>query len=84
MCVYLNAYMYPDGEPTTTPPEVNRPELWIAVSLLLLFMTAIVCGVVLFLRFRHAHCKPKNTDERNVTLLKVPNGDDPTYGVRDI
>lgn len=76
--------MYPDGEPTTTPPEPYRPELWITVSLLLLIMIGSVCGLVLILRFRRAHFRLKDAGDHDVNMLKVPNGDDPTYGVRDI
>lgn len=72
-----------DGEPTTKPPEL-RPELWIMVSLLLFIITASVCGLVLFLLFRRAHCRLRNVEDHDPTMLKVPNGDDPTYGVRDI
>lgn len=78
MCVY------PDGVPTTTPPELSRPELWITLSLLLLITTVSVCGLVLFLRFRRAHGRLRNVEDHDVTMLKVPNGDEPTYGVRDI
>lgn len=80
----LNAYVCPDGEPTTTPPEFSRPEVWITVSLLLLIVTPSVCGLVLFLRFHRAHYRLKNAEDHDVTMLKVPNGDDPTYGVRDM
>ncbi|XP_073326816.1 serine/threonine-protein kinase receptor R3 [Pagrus major] len=68
----------------TTPPDLSRPttsvELWIIVSLLLFIVTASVCGLVFFLRFRRAHCRLKNAEEHDVTMLKVPSGDDPTYG----
>lgn len=74
---------HPDGKPTK-PPELSRPELWITLSLLLLILTASLCGLALFLRFRRAHSKLTNVEEHDVTMLKVPNGDDPTYGVRDI
>ncbi|XP_029993591.1 serine/threonine-protein kinase receptor R3 isoform X2 [Sphaeramia orbicularis] len=67
-------------EPTPNPPVPPRPELWIAVSLLLLTVAACVCGVVLFLRCRRAHCRLKNMEDPDATMLKVPNGDDPTYG----
>lgn len=69
---------------TTTQPEITRPDLWITVALLLLIVTASVCGLVVFMRFRRAHCRLKNAQDQDVTMLKVPNGDDPTYGVRDI
>lgn len=74
------AYTFSNGEP---PPEVARPELWITVSVLLVIVTAGVCGLVLFLRSPHARCRPRNAEDHDVTMLKVPNGDDPTYGVRD-
>ncbi|XP_042347490.1 serine/threonine-protein kinase receptor R3 isoform X1 [Plectropomus leopardus] len=67
-------------DPTTTPPELNRPELWITLSLLLLITTASVCGLVLFLRFRRAHGILRNIEDHDVTMLKVPNGEEPTYG----
>ncbi|XP_034552127.1 serine/threonine-protein kinase receptor R3 [Notolabrus celidotus] len=63
-----------NGESTTPPPDVSRPELWITVSLLLLIMTASVCGLVLFL-----HCRRKNPKDHEAPMVKVPNGDDPTY-----
>lgn len=69
---------------TTTPPELPRPELWITVSLLLLITTVSVCGLMVFLCFRRAHCRLRNVEDHDVTMLKVPSGDDPTYGVRDI
>lgn len=67
-------------EPTTSPPVLSRPELWISLAFLLMIITAGVCVRVLFLRFRRGRCRLKNVDERDVTLLKVPKGDDPTYG----
>lgn len=79
----INLCVYPDGEPKTKTTEVPRTELWIAVSLLLLIITGCVCGLVLFLRFRRTHCKLRKAEEHDVTMLKVPHGDDPTYGVRD-
>lgn len=82
MC--LNAYVYVIAVSTTRQPEINRPDLWITVALLLLIVTASVCGLLLFMRFRRAHCTLKNAQDHDVTMLKVPNGDDPTYGVRDI
>ncbi|XP_041654801.1 serine/threonine-protein kinase receptor R3 [Cheilinus undulatus] len=69
-----------NGETTTPPPDVSRPELWITVSLLLLITAASVCGLLLFLRFRHTHCRLKNAEDHDATMLKVPNGEDPTYG----
>lgn len=69
-----------NGVPTTTPPELSRPELWITLSLLLLITTVSVCGLVLFLRFRRAHGRLRNVEDHDVTMLKVPNGDEPTYG----
>lgn len=80
----VNVYICPDGDTTTTPPDISRPELWIAVSLLLFIMTISVCGLVLFLRFRRAHCRLKNAEDHDVTVRKVPSGDDPTYGVSDL
>lgn len=68
-----------NGKPTK-PPELSRPELWITLSLLLLILTASLCGLALFLRFRRAHSKLTNVEEHDVTMLKVPNGDDSTYG----
>ncbi|KAJ0036798.1 hypothetical protein NQD34_005475 [Periophthalmus magnuspinnatus] len=79
-----NTYMTPppsiDGVVTTSPPVPARPELWIAISLLLLIVAVCVFCVVLFLRFRRTHCKLKNSDDHDVTMLKVPHGEDPTYG----
>lgn len=88
MCVvfffFLHVCVCPDGETTTTPPEPSRSELWITVCLLLLTLTVSVCGLVLFLRFKRGHCRMKNEKDHDVTMLKVPNGDDPTYGVSDM
>lgn len=84
MYVCLTAYVQPDGVPTTTPPKLPRPELWITVSLLLLIMAGSVCGLMVFLCFRRAHCRLRNIEDHDVTMLKVPSGEDPTYGVRDI
>uniref|UniRef100_A0A3Q1EHG8 receptor protein serine/threonine kinase n=1 Tax=Acanthochromis polyacanthus TaxID=80966 RepID=A0A3Q1EHG8_9TELE len=68
-----------DG-PTTAPPSAPGPEVWISLSLLLLFIITSVCGLVLYLRFRCAPCKLKEPEEREAAMLKVPSGDDPTYG----
>ncbi|XP_068453567.1 serine/threonine-protein kinase receptor R3 [Clinocottus analis] len=68
------------GEPTTTPPVFNSPALWIPLSLLLFIITVGVCGLVLFLCCRRAHGKLTNVEEHDVSMLKVPHGDDPTYG----
>lgn len=79
-----NAYATPppgiDGVSTAMPPELPGPELWITVALLLLIMVASVCGLLVFLRFRRAHCRLRNVEDHDVTMLKVPSGDDPTYG----
>ncbi|KAM9855708.1 serine/threonine-protein kinase receptor R3 isoform 1-T2 [Aulostomus maculatus] len=81
---YCNALTTPrsniDGETTTPPPNLAHPELWITVSLLLLIMAASFCGLGLFLRFRRAHCRLRNVEDHDVSMLKVPTGDDPTYG----
>nr|XP_049610017.1 serine/threonine-protein kinase receptor R3 [Syngnathus scovelli]XP_049610018.1 serine/threonine-protein kinase receptor R3 [Syngnathus scovelli] len=69
-----------NGETTTVAPLQPRPELWITAALLL-FVTAVgLCGLLIFLRLRRAHVRLKNTDEHDVSMLKVPNGEDPTYG----
>ncbi|KAK5615572.1 hypothetical protein CRENBAI_025339 [Crenichthys baileyi] len=69
-----------NGEPTTgPPPETPGPELWIAVSLLLLLTSVSVCGFLLFLRFRRTPCKLKDPEDHGV-MVKVPAGADPTYG----
>lgn len=69
-----------DGVVTTSPPVPARPELWIAIALLLLMLAVCVFSMVLFLRFRRTHCKLKNTEDPDVSMLKVPHGEDPTYG----
>ncbi|KAM4564108.1 serine/threonine-protein kinase receptor R3 [Odontesthes bonariensis] len=78
-----NAFVTPppnnSGEPTTTPPEPPRSELWIAVSLLLLLTTVSVC-LVLFLRYRHATCRLRDPEDHDAAMVKVPSGDEPTYG----
>ncbi|XP_028265346.1 serine/threonine-protein kinase receptor R3 isoform X2 [Parambassis ranga] len=68
-----------NGITTTPPPAFPPPELGIAVSLLLLFVTASVCALMLFLHFRRAPCRLKDAEDQDVTKLKVPTGDDPTY-----
>ncbi|XP_026224295.1 serine/threonine-protein kinase receptor R3 [Anabas testudineus] len=68
-----------NGEPTTKPPKIPPPELWIAMSLLLLIITGCMCGLVVFLRFRRARCKLRKAEDNDVTMLKVPHGDDPKY-----
>ncbi|XP_027874014.1 serine/threonine-protein kinase receptor R3 [Xiphophorus couchianus] len=69
-----------NGEPTTVPPpEYPHPKLWIAVALLLLFTSVSVCGFLLFLRFRRAPSKLKDPEDHGLTV-KVPTGNDPTYG----
>ncbi|XP_029012928.1 serine/threonine-protein kinase receptor R3 [Betta splendens] len=68
------------GGTTTAPPEPPGPELWITVCLLLLIVTGTMCGLVLFLRFRRARCKLSKAGDHDTTMLKVPYGDDPTYG----
>ncbi|XP_026187230.1 serine/threonine-protein kinase receptor R3 [Mastacembelus armatus] len=79
-----NTYTTPppniNGDPTTETPSTPQPELWITVSLMLLIITAIVCGLVLFLRFRHAQCSLRKPEDHDVTMYKAPQGDDPTYG----
>lgn len=72
-----------DGKPTTTPPELSRPELWITLAFLLVILTVSVCGLVLFLHFRRARNRLKNVEDHSVAKIRVPNGDDPTYGVSD-
>lgn len=64
----------------TSPTVPARPELWIAISLLLLLLAVGVFSMILFCRFRRSHCKLKNADDHDVTMLKVPHGEDPTYG----
>ncbi|XP_063740312.1 serine/threonine-protein kinase receptor R3 isoform X2 [Eleginops maclovinus] len=76
---YCNAYFTPPPMINGESENTSRPELWITLSLLLLITTASVCGLVLFLRFRRAHGRLKNLEDHDVTMLKVPNGDDPTY-----
>ncbi|XP_047463311.1 serine/threonine-protein kinase receptor R3 [Mugil cephalus] len=76
---FTTAPPFTDKEPKTTVPGPADPDLRITVSLLLLFVTASACGLVLFLYFRRSHCKPKNTENHDATMLKLPTGDDPTY-----
>ncbi|XP_061592133.1 serine/threonine-protein kinase receptor R3 [Cololabis saira] len=79
-----NAFITPppniNGEPTTVPPEVWRPEMWINVSLLIVLTTACVCGLVIFLLLRRGPCRAKDPEDQDATMVKVPSGDDPTYG----
>lgn len=66
---------------TTTSPEFPQPSLWIAVSLLLLFIAVSVCSFLLLMRFRRTAGKLRDPEDHSA-MIKVPNGDDPTYGVR--
>lgn len=45
-------------------------------------MSVSVCGFLLFLRFRRAPSKLKDPEDHGLTV-KVPTGNDPTYGVSD-
>ncbi|XP_037540093.1 serine/threonine-protein kinase receptor R3 [Nematolebias whitei] len=79
-----NAFVTPppniNGElMTTTSPEFPQPSLWIAVSLLLSFTAVSVCSFVLLMRFRRTAGKLRDPEDRGA-MIKVPNGDDPTYG----
>lgn len=47
--------------------------------LLVMFMAA--CGFVLWLRARRQH---HPLDEPDASMLKVPSGGDPTYGVKNL
>lgn len=67
------------GVVTTSPTVTARPELWIAISLLLLVVAMSVFSVVFFYHFRRTHCKLKNTDDHDANMLKVPHGEDPSY-----
>ncbi|XP_005478137.1 serine/threonine-protein kinase receptor R3 isoform X2 [Oreochromis niloticus] len=67
-------------ESTPTPPEPGRLELWIPLFLLFLFVTACVFGLILLLRFRRAARRLQDVEGHDVKILKVPRGDDPTYG----
>lgn len=69
--------------PTTQPPEPSRPELWITVSVLAVVVAASLCGLVLFLHFQRSGCRLKKGADHDVAMLKVPSGEDPTYGVRE-
>nr|XP_020473363.1 activin receptor type-1-like [Monopterus albus] len=68
------------GERTTKTPDMPHLELWITVPLLLLIITASVCGLLLFLHSRRAHCRVRKDEDHDVTMLKVSHGDDSTYG----
>lgn len=74
--------LFPVAGPTTQPPEPSRPDLWITVSLLAVVVTGSLCGLVLFLHFQRSGCRLKKGGDHDVAMLKVPSGEDPTYGVR--
>uniref|UniRef100_A0A3Q3WJ29 receptor protein serine/threonine kinase n=1 Tax=Mola mola TaxID=94237 RepID=A0A3Q3WJ29_MOLML len=61
----------------TPPPQISQYPKPLFYYILL---SHFVCGLVLYMRFRRAHCTLKNAQDHDVTMLKVPNGDDPTYG----
>ncbi|TWW56645.1 serine/threonine-protein kinase receptor R3 [Takifugu flavidus] len=81
---HCNAFTTPppniNGEPTTSPPVLNRPELWISLAFLLVIITVGVGIGALCLYFRRARCRLTKVEDHDVTLLKVPRGEDPTYG----
>lgn len=54
------------------------------MSLLLVIVVAGACGLLLYLRFQRTRSRLKNVEDNDVTMLKVPNGEDPTYGVREM
>ncbi|CAN9516121.1 unnamed protein product [Ophioblennius macclurei] len=67
----------------TPPPKTDgkpNTELWVAVSLVLLFMTVCVCGLVAFLRLRRSPWRLKDAEEHDTAMLKIPSGEEPTYG----
>jgi hypothetical protein len=57
--------------------------LLVAVPLLLLLILTVgVCGLVSWLCSRSQHHRLGYNKDHDVTMLKVPSGADPTYGVR--
>ncbi|XP_029478531.1 serine/threonine-protein kinase receptor R3 isoform X3 [Oncorhynchus nerka] len=73
---------------STAPPDPVEPTreedsviLLVAVPLLvLLILSVAVCGLVLWLRSRRQHHRLGYREDRDVSMLKVPSGTDPTYG----
>uniref|UniRef100_A0A674E979 receptor protein serine/threonine kinase n=1 Tax=Salmo trutta TaxID=8032 RepID=A0A674E979_SALTR len=73
---------------STAPPDPVEPTseedsviLLVAVPLLvLLILSVAVCGLVLWLRSRRQHHRLGYREDRDVSMLKVPSGADPTYG----
>lgn len=84
VCMFLTSSVFPDGDPTPTPPEAGYLALWISLFLLFLFVIACVFGLILLLRFRRAARRLQDAEGHDVKIHKVPSGDDPTYGVRDV
>lgn len=69
------------------PPDIGRgPDsviLLVAVPLLVLLIVAMAtCALVLWLRSRTPHYRLTYMEEHDVSMMKVPAGADPTYGVR--
>ena len=58
--------------------------LWIAVPLALAFITGVaLCTLMLWLRSQRTHCRLLSNEQgRDLTMVKVASGEDPTYGVR--
>jgi len=69
----------------TDGPE-RRWALWVAVPLVLVVTAAgALIGLVLWLRSHRTHCRlPGRGEARDVTMVKVSSGEDPTYGVRSV
>ncbi|CAL8255705.1 serine/threonine-protein kinase receptor R3 [Gadus morhua] len=71
---------------TTPPPKIVPPEkslvLWIAVPLALAFITGVaLCTLRLWLRSQRTHCRLLGKEKgRDLTMVKVASGEDPTYG----
>ena len=69
-----------------TCPEVNPEDsaiMLVAVPLLILLIVAMaVCALVVWLRSRRPHYRLTHMEDHDATMLKVPAGADPTYGVR--
>lgn len=61
---------------------LNHLDLWVSLAFLLVIITVGVGIGALCLYFRRARCRLTKVEDQDVTLLKVPHGKDPTYGVR--
>lgn len=80
LCVCLSCVA---EKPPDSGQGPDRVILLVAVPLLVLLVVAMAtCALVLWLRSRKPHYRLTYMEEHDVSMMKVPAGTDPTYGVR--